>query len=305
MNLVGLVDKYKMRPESYKLIAELFETFIKEDSTAIGMIGGLAGGKNVAQKLHKDMGLAHDQEFIEVPKIAWSDLKDMYRGGWILIKGAKGAGAIRARSGDYESVAVDLTTGEVDTFRDSRGGNNLDFLKGHIGKLTAFYVGKDSGKTAELKRKRQDIKGTSGSQLVSQETLVKKFKPLWLRSMRAAEADVKGMITTMIKNDAYEKAEKKLGIVKSLQRASEAMEMGELDSAPEWLQRSVNNAILMAASHHYPELTGEIQRGRYGSGGLQATNSDGPRKLLQDISDGDTTKLGTILGFFKRNLITG
>ena len=166
-------------------------------------------------------------------------------------------------------------------------------------------MGKDSGKTGELQRKRRDNTAVSGSQLVSQETLVKKFKPLWLRSMRAAEADVKGMITTMIKNDAYEKAEKKLGIVKSLQRAAEAIEMGELDSAPEWLQRSVNNAILMAASHHYPELTGEIQRGRYGSGGLQATNSDGPRKLLQDISDGDTAKLGTILGFFKRNLITG
>jgi hypothetical protein len=294
-----------MRPESYKLIAQLFEGFVKEDSSAIGMIGDLTGGKAVAQKLHKDMGLSHDQQFVSVPKISWSELKDMYKGGWVLIKGSKGAGAIRARSGDYESVAVNSTTGEVETFRDGRGGNNLDFLKGHIGKLVGFYVGKDSGKAAELKRKRKDSSAVAGAQLVSQETLVKKFKPLWLRSMRAAEADVKGMITTMIKNDAYEKAERKLSILKSLQRASESMESGELDSAPEWLQRSVSNAVLMAASHHYPELTGEIQRGRYGSGGLQASNSDGPRKLLQDISDGDTTKLGTILGFFKRNLITG
>jgi len=305
MSLVGLVDKYKMRPESYKLIAELFESFIREDSSAIGMIGSLAGGKAVAQKLHQEMGLAHDQEFKEVPKIAWSDLKDMYRGGWVLIKGAKGAGAIRARSGDYESVAVNPETGEVDTFRDGRGGNNLDFLKSHIGKLIGFYVGRDSGKTAELKRKRKDSQADTGSQTVNQETLVKKFKPLWLRSMRAAEADVKGMIATMIKNDAYEKAEKKLSIVKSLQRASEAMEMGELDSTPEWLQRAVSNAILMAASHHYPEETGELQRSGYGRAGLSAQRSEGPQKLLKDISEGDTAKLGTVLGFFKRNLITG
>jgi hypothetical protein len=294
-----------MRSESYKLIAEMLETFIKEDSSAIGMIGSLPGGKAVAQKLHKDMGLSHEQEFNEVPKISWSDLKDMFKGGWVLIKGSKGAGAIRARSGDYESLAVNSSTGEVEVFRDGRGGNNLDFLKNHIGKLVGFYVGRDTGISSELKRVRKDNKAVTGQQPVTQDTLVKKFKPLWLRSMRAAEADVKGMIATMIKNDAYEKAERKLSILKSLQRASEAMEMGELDSAPDWLQRSVNNAILMAASHHYPELTGEIQRGRYGSGGLQASNPDGPRKLLQDISDGDTAKLGSILGFFKRNLITG
>ncbi len=123
--------------------------------------------------------------------------------------------------------------------------------------------------------------------------------------MRAAEADVKGMISTMIKNDAYEKAERKLNILKSLQRAAESMEAGELDSAPEWLQKAVGSAIVMAASHHYPEETGEISRGRYGSSGLQATHSEGPKKLLQDISGGDTAKLGTVLGFFKRNLITG
>jgi len=294
-----------MRPESYKLIAEMFETFVKEDSSAIGMIGSLAGGKAVAQKLHKDMGLAHNQEFKEVPKIAWSDLKDMYRGGWVLIKGVKGAGAIRSRSGSYESVAVNPETGTVDTFQDSRGGNNLDFLKSHIGKLVGFYVGRDTGKNAELKRKRSDDKAGSQVGQVTQETLIKKFKPLWLRSMRAAEADVKGMIATMIKNDAYDKAEKKLNIVKSLQRASEAMEMGELDSTPEWLQRSVSNAILMAASHHYPEETGELQRSGYGRAGLSSQRSEGPQKLLKDISEGDTAKLGTVLGFFKRNLITG
>lgn len=294
-----------MRPESYKIIAEMFESFIQEDSSAISMIGNLTGGKAVAQKLHKDMGLAHDQQFSPVDKISWSQLKDMYKGGWVLIKGAKGAGAIRARSGNYESVAVNPETGAVDVFQDSRGGNNLEFLKSHIGKLMGYYVGKDTGKTADLKRKRDSYKADAGPKKIDQEIIVKKFKPLWLRSMKAAEADVKGMITTMIKNDAYEKAERKLSILKNLQRASEAMESGELDSAPDWLQGAVSKAIMMAASHHYPDETGELQRSRWGSGGLTAANPAGPAKLLQDIANGDTPKLGTILGFFKRNLITG
>ncbi len=294
-----------MRPESYKIIAEMFESFIQEDSSAISMIGDLTGGKAVAQKLHKDMGLAHDQQFSPVDKIQWSQLKDMYKGGWVLIKGAKGAGAIRAKSSSYESVAVNPETGAVDVFQDSRGGNNLDFLKSHIGKLMGYYVGRDTGKTADLKRKRDSYKASAGPKKIDQETIVKKFKPLWLRSMKAAEADVKGMITTMIKNDAYEKAERKLSILKNLQRASEAMESGELDSAPDWLQGAVSKAIMMAASHHYPDETGELQRSRWGGGGLTAANPAGPAKLLQDIANGDTPKLGTILGFFKRNLITG
>jgi hypothetical protein len=122
--------------------------------------------------------------------------------------------------------------------------------------------------------------------------------------MQAAKADIKGMITTMIKNDAFDKAEKKLSILKALQRATDTMEVGTLDDTPEWLQKAVSLAILMAASHHYPDLTGEIERSRYG-GGASSQNPEGPKKLLSDVSNGDTTKLGTILGFFKRNLITG
>jgi len=299
-----LEGKYKMHPESYKLIAGLFETFIAEDSTAVGMIGSLPGGTEIAQKLHKEMGLAHDQEFKSVPKIAWSELKDMYKGGWVLIKGTSGAGAIRARNSSYESLAFDPETKEIRVLRDSRGGNNIDFLKGNIGKLVGFYVGKDSGKAADLKRKRQSDKAGSGTQEVDKDSLVKKFKPLWLRSMQAAQADIKGMITTMIKNDAFDKAEKKLAILKALQRATDTIEVGTLDEAPEWLQKAVSTAILMAASHHYPDLTGEIERSRYG-GGVSSQNPEGPKKLLSDVSNGDTTKLGTILGFFKRNLITG
>jgi hypothetical protein len=295
-----------MTPQHYQLFSQLFESFLEEDSTAIGMIGSLPGGKAVAQKLHKDMGLSHDQQFQPVDKISWSQLKDMYKGAWVLIKGAKGAGAIRAKNG-YESIAVNAETGEVETFRDDRGGNNLDFLKRNIGKLVGFYVGKETGNAAQKKRERESNKAPEGPQRVDQETLVKKFKPLWLRSIQAAEADIKGMIATMIKNGAYEKAERKLNILKSLQRASDALETGTLEDTPSWLRVSVANAILMAASHHYPEETGEIQRSRYGGRGgeLSATGYEGPRQLLQDISNGDTAKLGTILGFFKRNLITG
>ena len=40
--------------------------------------------------------------------------------------------------------------------------------------------------------------------------LLKKFKPLWIRSVQAAQADIKGFIGMQIKNNAYYKADKKL-----------------------------------------------------------------------------------------------
>jgi hypothetical protein len=60
----------------------------------------------------------------------------------------------------------------------------------------------------------------------------------------------------------------------------------------------------MAASHHYPDKTGEITRG-YRGGNYNAEYSEGPATLLKDISQGDTAKLGTVLAFFKRALISG
>jgi hypothetical protein len=59
----------------------------------------------------------------------------------------------------------------------------------------------------------------------------------------------------------------------------------------------------MAASHHYPEQTGSITKGY--SNSYSAQRSEGPQQLLKDIANGDQKKLGTVLGFFKRALITG
>lgn len=290
-----------MRIESYQLFAQLLEGHLNEVSTSMDLIVGKPGGREVVQKLHKDMKLAHDIGYKPVEKISWSELKDSYRGAWVIIQGTKGTGAIRAASGNYEAVAS--SGEEVKTTSDSRGGNILDFLKGEIGKLQKFYVGKNTTAVSDKQRKRADAKkGTSTE--VTQDTLIKKFKPLWVRAINAALADVKGHIANMIKNDAFEKAKKKLNYLETLQSGLESIEAGSSDT-PEFISKAVNAAVLMAASHHYPEQTGNIERSRWGSGGYNAQFSEGPAQLLKDISNGDTAKLGTVLGFFKRTLISG
>jgi len=297
LNRVGVTN---MRIETCQVFAQLLEGFVNEASTSMALISNNPGGQEVVKKLHKDMRLAHDQGYKQIDKISWSDLKGSYSGAWVIIIGSKGTGAIKATTSDYEAVAS--SGGETRSVRDGRGGNILDFLKGEIGKLQKFYVGKGSSGVAQKQTKRADAKKGVGAQEVTQDTLMRKFKPLWARAVTAAVADIKGHIANQIKNDAFSKAEKKLSQVKSLQNALEALEAG-IEDVPGSIKSAINIAVLMAASHHYPEQTGAISRG-YGSS-YNATQSEGPRQLLKDIANGDQKKLGTVLGFFKRALITG
>jgi hypothetical protein len=153
--------------------------------------------------------------------------------------------------------------------------------------------------------KRNDRKQSAPKQqTMDQETLMNKFRPLWAKSMTAAIADGKGMAAVMLKNDAFEKVEKKLKQLQYLQRSLDELEAGNKEP-PDWLKGSINSAVLMAAAYYYPEETGEITRSRYGGASYSSERPEGARKLLQDLSNGDTSKLGTVLGFFKRSLISG
>lgn len=296
-NRVGVT---KMQNRGYRIFADLLENYVDEASTSLSLISGTSGGQEVVQYLHKDMKLAHDQDYRPVDKISWSDLKEPYKGSWVIVVGSKGAGAIRSRRDTYDAVAS--TGGPVDTTSDSRGGNILDFLKSNIGKLQKFYVGRNTSSVSDKQQKRADQKkGTD--QTVNQEMLMKKFKPLWSRAITAAIADIKGHVANMIKNDAFEKAKRKLSQVENLQNALEALESGTASDTPGSVKSAINIAVLMAASHHYPEQTGTISRGY--SNSYSAQHSEGPAQLLKDIASGDQKKLGTVLGFFKRALITG
>lgn len=290
----------KMNLHTCKTFAELCEGFVNEASTAMSLIAANPGGREVVQKLHKDMQLAHDLGYRQIDKISWSDLKNMYQGAWVIIQGANGTGAIKSHRDQYTAVAS--SGGETRSMTDSRGGNVIDFLKGEIGKLQKYYVAANTGKVRDKQAKRADQqKGLDTT--VTQETLMKKFKPLWVKAITAAIADVKGHVANQIKNDAFDKARYKLDYIKTLQDAIDSLEAGSSET-PVSVQRSINSAVLMAAAYHYPETTGNLNRSRYG-GGLDAQFSEGPAQLLKDISQGDQKKLGTILSFFKRSLISG
>lgn len=291
-----------MNLEAYKVFAQLCES-ITEASTAMNLITGHPGGEQVVKSLHKDLKLAHDINYTEIPKISWSDLKDSYRGAWVIMRCSNGTAAIKSSggtTGSYDAVVSD--GGEVRQASKSRGGDILDFIKSEVGKPIKFFAAKNTTKVTDLQRQRAERKQGAGDQKMDTNTLVKKFKPLWSRAITASIADIKGHVSNMIKNDAFDKARRKLDRVEKLQNSLEAIEAGSQD-ASDLIKTAVNSAVLMAASYYYPDETGEIRRGY--SNNYSTDRSEGVTKLLNDVSSGDTQKLGTVLGFFKRTLISG
>lgn len=293
----------KMNIVACQVFAQLCEGYLTEASTSLDLVKSKPGGKEVVKYLHSNNTLSHDQEYNPVMKIQWSELKDGRYGSWVIIQGDNGIGAIRAYSGSYTAIASN--GGPVQTFKNDRGGNIIDFLKGQIGQLRKFYVGADENKAKLLKQARAKQQQTLSAPLMDQSALVKKFKPLWLKAIRAAQADIKGMVANMIKNDAYDKAKRKLNMLEELDTIAESIEAGDNSDSYAPINRAVGNALTLAAGYHYPEQTGEITRGRYGDNGLNVANGEGRRLLIKDISEGDQAKLSTVLAFFKRNLITG
>ena len=291
-----------MNINSYKLFAQLCESIMFEDSSTMGLINGLPGGQQVVKYLHSQQGLGHAQDYKQIAKIAWSELKDAYRGAWVIMQYKNGVGAIKQQNGTYYAVA---SKGEAPvSFQDGRGGNVMDFLKGQLGgNPIKLWVGRESGKTKDIKTQRANAKKElEKTTTVTPEALVTKFKPLWIKAMTVAQADIKGMVTNMIKNDAYEKAERKLRQLRNLDDGILSLE-SDANSKPDFLQTAISQAITMTASHYYPDETGNITRSY--SSGFTPERHEGVQHVLKDISAGDQAKLGTVLAFFKRALITG
>jgi hypothetical protein len=290
-----------MNLQTHQLFAQLCESIIFEASTTMDLIKGLPGGQEVVKYLHQNEKLSHDQPYKKIDKISWSDLKDNYRGSWVIMKFPRGVGAIKQTHGSY--MAVSSSGGDVETFNDSRGGNIMDFFKEKLGgKPSAFYTGSDKGAVANIRSKRADQqKGAAGIDITTSK-LVLKFKPLWVRAATAAIADIKGMVGIMVKNDSFDKASTKLSQLRDLSNALSSLESDDNPSVPNIFNKSVQTAVILAASHYYPDDTQDITRAY---GGEYRPGSDvGVNKLLSDISGGDTKKLGTILSFFKRSLIS-
>lgn len=304
-----------MKPQTYKLFAQLCESVLQEATTLSTILPGEPAANKLITTLHRRFQLPHDQEYQPTDNISWSAINDTSKGAWVIIKFANGIGAIKALASKngYQVVGVPNESLEFTNDEFTKGGDAINFFKElGLGKIQQLFVGTDTGEQARKVTKR----ATTRSQMEKLKTtdvgtLTMKFKPLWAKAINAAMADIKGMAVTMIQNDALRKAQAKIEKLGELQSILDAIESGELDTRQdiytsknkiEYLKKLVANSVILTAAHFYPEETGEVTRSY---GGYSGSRYDGNRKVLADIAAGDQKKLGTVLAFFKRQLISG
>ena len=300
--------------DDYKYFSQLCESMVSEASTAMAQFNG-PGAQEILKQLHSKEAFGHDVEPEPAVRPKWTDLKDK-PGTWLLIAGNKGFGAVRfMASGVYGrrvssqgSYQIFTSNGKPDpdegnmvysSFADNVTDANSS-LKGIVGDAKKFYF-VDSAYSKSLKSGRAENKPEPYGK-TTLNNLVNRFKPLFKKILVASKADINGVISSMVKNDAHHKVDKKIEQVKLLDQSIQKLDNGEISDL---LLTAVNNSLILASRYYYPDMTGNIQSSyRYRhNNSLSAENSNGVSRILIDIGNGDREKLSAVLAYLKRSLI--
>jgi hypothetical protein len=306
------------------LFAVLCENIIKEASTTIDAIKKVPGGRELGQYLHKNHSMPHDFNFRKSEISLGRGGDNRWQGGrWYVIAGEKGAAALRYSNQNrtYELVAprpkndekFKDTPGDANfiDYSDSSGKGTLGVMKSIIGKPVEVYMGdaEQTRSVAKKQEKRRELKNIQAKQELTSfdpvPYLLNKFKPTFLRVLKNADAELRGMIQMQIKNNAYQAAEKKLNKLKMLDKHIQNLELGGTDKDNEIFAPALTKALKLAAQHYYPELSGGLIPGGYdyGRNSFRLANDDGFHKLIDDIKNGDTKKLSGVLQYFKNMVL--
>lgn len=310
-----------MKTPSKKEFIALLETIVTEASSAINIVKNSPKALQLLKYLHQNEKLPHDIQFSPEDKIAWTEFSSGSWGPgsahWIIVTGTIGTAVIKSKIGrsrtsrSFNVYGVD-SEGEILARRFDSGADAMKYAKSLIGRTTGYYASvRDPESIEDLKATRQKNRAIKQDQFESPDqfalVMMTKMRPLWLKALHAAHSDVKGFIVSQLKNNALHKADQKL---KKLQKIDELITTIENDdgtikknpqSYPQVLTGAMLNAINMTAYHYYPELSREFRRTGYGN--LHSVSLDALRQLFDDIRAGDTSKISTIIAFFRQGLL--
>ena len=107
-----------------------------------------------------------------------------------------------------------------------------------------------------------------------------KLRPLYVKYIEQAMADVKGVIGMQLKADAHDRALQKINILRSLKAMSDRIKNNP-DDIPSDIMDRLKPALLMTAAYFYPDETGDITRNQYGS--ITPESHEGARRVVKDM----------------------
>lgn len=296
-----------------------------ESSTANALIKNSPGSQQVIRAMHANFKLGHNVNW-QPGNLKFGEIKDMAgqsKHAYVLLVGERGSAGIvyvnrymQRKPSSYAVIASD--GGEAEELKSGASKDISALIKQVIGRVQATYVTYQSVEKAAatvLRKNRADNKTQPTGYVdpnvtleANAKLLLNKFRPLWLKAIQAATADMKGVVVTMIKNDAFDAANKKLNKLKKLEKlVHDINHGGDTEDLETSMGKFLTYSLYMTASHFYPDLTGEVSgspNAGYYSRDLSVQSTDGVKKIIADIAAGDNTKLSAILAFFKRGLMS-
>lgn len=316
-NMSSVIKRFATEfPISYKS-KPVAEQMLAEASNLLTQFKDLPGAAPMITGMLEKGRLSHDVKITTVPKLEIKNLRDKIRQSRgvdfvIFVRGTEDLGIITM--GTYSNSAW-VYQDKLITHSDDSIAHLLAFLKNYIGKVVDYSIAQSPIRAVQaVKDKRAIIKprpeSTDPHYIAS--ILIAKLKPLITRNIERAIADIKGFINTLIKHSNYSKASVKIEALKRLESQLENIELTRTYDNDLVVSKMIN-AIHSAAMYHYPELTqGFDDRARnlhgnsYSAGTFSyraVQRTDGLKQLMQDIKNGDTQKVGTILSFFRHELV--
>lgn len=316
-----VADKDPAREALHYTMTHLLREILDEDSSITSAVRNSPYADELIKRVHKDFAMPHDVRWEKLEKVTWADIKSRSP-NYVIIQGQDGTGAIKWTGETW--VAMLAGQDGITTDRDDSINSLFKEIKNTIGKITGYwaaigqgkgsYRGASTNKTGEVERKRRErtasrqkvvnpnILDPSAGTAHNTQVILRKLRPVYMRYLDQAIADVKGVVGMALKNDAYGKVNQKVAILTNLQNVRQEL-IDNPDTVPEKIKERLRPALYLTASHYYPDQTGNFALGvdRYGRG--QPSSQSGPQQVIADIANGDQKKLITLMNYLKQSLL--
>lgn len=317
------------RKALHKTMTGLLEDILDEDSsiTDISAVRSSPYADALIKKVHEYFSMPHDVKWqAEGDKITWADIKKKSP-NYVIIQGQDGTGAIKWNGGAGNWEVVLSGKEGVKIYSDSSINNLFREIKGTIGKITGYWsaIGVGAGSTnlsgyskvstnregpVEKKRAMRKAARTiknpttldpNASESQNIQAVMLKLRPVYIKYVAQAIADIKGVIGMSLKNDAYDKVKRKMEILNYLKNIRDEL-LDNPKVIPERLKDKLRPALYLTSSYYYPDETGEFTLGT-GYRSRTPSKTSGQRKVISDIANGDTKKLTTLMNYLKQALL--
>lgn len=296
-----------MKHQSLKIFVQLLESIVlTEASTALKLTRQNPLGSALIKYAHQNRGLPDNLNWQQVDPQQEPFDEGVYKKTWYLFESTHGVALMEKRGRDIILYYWVEGRPKVDkaAFPDWTMNQVLKYLKDSIGEVKHLYkaAGTEAHTVKRMDRLSKRYQPPNMLRIHDMiQSLLKRFTPLWISILEQTIADVKGVVATLLKHDAHDRLRDKLN---TLERLHTLLDLVKYEREPnlEKMERSLHNALVLTASHFFPEHTGTVWRS-HSEAKLNPEKQEGEFLVLDGIEKNDRRLLSAVLAYMKKEFL--